>query len=467
MEYGWQCFNGESLKERKQERLKCRITIFSLILVLVMLLMFAVATYSYAADMLTLDRAIEIALGNNQGLKAADAQIEAADAGVLRSTSGFLPKIAMSETWSRTDNPLMVLGTKLNQEIVTPADFNPAVINNPEAISNYNTRLAVTQPIFNGGREYIGRTQARLAKDASIQDRERVRQETVYNVVKAYYSLLLSREYHKVALQSLETSDANVKLAEARFKAGAVLQSDLLRARVQLAEVKEMLTRSQNNIKLAAASLNFAMGVPQGTEYEVSGALAVQDQHSDVNSLISEAAAKRPDLIAVELNRKNAEKSVTMARTDYLPSLNVMGQMDWNSDRFAGDDGRSWAVMAVLQWNLFDGLVTKSKVKEAVATSSRMASLEEQTRSAVQLQVRQAYYNVTASIDRIEATASSVQEAEEGLRIVQKRYENGMTTFVDVLGAENALIRARTNSLQALYDNNIARAELKLAVGTL
>jgi len=171
--------------------------------------------------------------------------------------------------------------------------------------------------------------------------------------------------------------------------------------------------------------------------------------------------------MAMELNRRNAEKSVTMARTDYLPSLNVMGQMDWNSDRFAGDEGKSWAVMAVLQWNLFDGLVTKSKVKEAVATSSRMVSLEEQTRSAVQLQVRQAYYNMTASLDRIAASASSVQEAEEGLRIVQKRYETGMTTFVDVLGAENALIRARTNSLQALYDNNIARAELKLAVGTL
>jgi outer membrane protein TolC len=96
-----------------------------------------------------------------------------------------------------------------------------------------------------------------------------------------------------------------------------------------------------------------------------------------------------------------------------------------------------------------------------------MVSLEEQTRSAVQLQVRQAYYNMTSSLDRIAATASSVQEAEEGLRIVQKRYETGMTTFVDVLGAESALIRARTNSLQALFDNNIARAELKLAVGTL
>ncbi len=123
--------------------------------------------------------------------------------------------------------------------------------------------------------------------------------------------------------------------------------------------------------------------------------------------------------------------------------------------------------MAVLQWNLFDGLVTRSKVKEALATSSRMKSLEEQTRSAVRLQVRQAYYNLTASLDRIAASASSVQEAEEGLRIVQKRYETGMTTFVDVLGAENSLIRARTNSLQAVYDNNLALAELKLAMGTL
>jgi outer membrane protein len=258
-----------------------------------------------------------------------------------------------------------------------------------------------------------------------------------------------------------------VKLAEARYKAGAVLQSDVLRAKVQLAEVKEMLTRSENNIKLAAASLNFAMGVPQSKEYDVSGELAARQQPQGIDTLISEATAKRPDLLSMELNRRNAEKSVIMARADYLPTLNVMGQMDWNSDKLAGDDAKSWAVMAVLQWNLFDGLVTKSKVREASATSSRIKSLEEQTRSAVQLQVRQAYYNLTASLDRIAATSSSVQEAQEGLRIVQKRYETGMTTFVDVLGAESALIRARTNSVQSLYDNNIAYAELKLAVGTL
>ena len=434
---------------------------------LLLLLLLAVTVTVYAAEPLTLDQAIETALKNHPGLKAADAQVEAAQAGITRSRSGFLPKVTLSETWSKTDNPMMVLGTKLNQEIVTPADFNPVVMNDPDTLSNYNTRLSVMQPVFNGGKEYLGVTQARLANEAALQDRNRTRQETMFNVVKAYYGLLLAQAYDKVAAQSLETSAANVKLAEARFKAGAVLQSDLLRAKVQYAEVKEMATRSENGVKLAAANLNFAMGVPQGARFEVEGALSAQDMKEDLDGMIAEALSLRPDLVSLGLNRKNAEANVKQARADYIPSLNLMGQVDWNSDRLAGNDAKSWAVMAVLQWNLFDGLVTTSHVREASANSGRMRALDDQMRAGVQLQVRQAFYTLAASIDRITATSSSVQEAEEGFRIVQKRYEAGMTTLVDVLGAENALIRARTGALQALYDNNVAAAELKMAAGTL
>jgi outer membrane protein len=467
MEYGWKCVLGHGVRNLKTIGMSYKMRIFGIYFILFLWLSLSAVFYSHAAEQLTLERAIAIALVNNPGLKAADSQVEVVDAGVMRSASGFLPRVTVFETWSKTDNPLMVFGTKLNREIVSPADFNPSVINNPEAISNYNTKLSVMQPVWNGGKEYIGRDQARLAKDASVQDRERTRQETVFGVVKAYYGLLLAREYNRVAQQSYETSEATLRLAEARYNAGAVLQSDLLRAKVQLAEVKEMLTRSESGIKLAAANLNFAMGVSQGEEYDVSGILSAQELNPDLNSLIGQAAQTRPDLQSLDLNRRSAERSVALARADYFPSLNLMGQMDWNSDKVAGDDAKSWAVMVVLQWNLFDGLVTGSKVKEAVATSGRMKSLEEQMRSSVQLQVRQAYYNLTASTDRIASSSSSVQEAEEGLRIVQKRYETGMTTFVDVLGAENSLIRARTNALQALYDNNIAHAELKLAVGTL
>jgi outer membrane protein TolC len=209
------------------------------------------------------------------------------------------------------------------------------------------------------------------------------------------------------------------------------------------------------------------MGVAQDREYDLNGTLEVKQGAPDLAALSGNALSERPDLRALELNRKNAETSVSQARTDYVPSLNLMGQVDWNSDRFGGNDAKSWAVMAVLQWNLFDGLVTRSNVRQAAAAADRTRAMEQQMRSAVQLQVQQAYYALQASQDRIETTSSSVQEAEEGMRIVQKRYEVGMTTLVDVLGAESALIRARTNALQALYDNNLADAELQLAAGTL
>jgi len=83
-----------------------------------------------------------------------------------------------------------------------------------------------------------------------------------------------------------------VKLAEARFKAGAVLQSDLLRAKVQYAEVKEMTTRSANGVKLASANLNFAMGVPQDEGFEVAGALSAQDMKEDLDAMIAAEQAK-------------------------------------------------------------------------------------------------------------------------------------------------------------------------------
>jgi outer membrane protein TolC len=246
-----------------------------------------------------------------------------------------------------------------------------------------------------------------------------------------------------------------------------VLQSDLLRAKVQEAEVREMVTRSENGVKLAMANLSFAMGVPDRSDYEIEGALSPKDPGEDLGAVTGEALALRPDLVSLNLNRKNAETGVSQARSDFIPSLNLMGQVDWNSTRPAGDDAKSWAVMAVLQWNLFDGLVTTANVRQAAANAGRVRALEDQMKAAVQLQVKQAYYTFQSSRDRIAVSASSVQEAEEGLRIVQKRYEVGMTTFVDVLGAESALIRARTNVLQALYDNNIAEADLKLAAGTL
>ena len=124
------------------------------------------APAAFGAEALTLDQAVATALTNNHGMKAADAQVEAADAGRLKANSGFLPKVTLSETWSKSDNPLMVLGTKLNQEIITAADFDPTVMNDPAALANYNSKLAVAQPIVLDPGGFLSTT---LGSDARIR----------------------------------------------------------------------------------------------------------------------------------------------------------------------------------------------------------------------------------------------------------------------------------------------------------
>lgn len=110
MECVWKCFNDEDVTKKAGKR---KITIFVIYLALILILTLAVAVYSYAVESLTLEDAVETALRNNPGLKTSSDLVEAADVSVLRSASGFLPKVTLSETWSKTDNPLIVLGTKL------------------------------------------------------------------------------------------------------------------------------------------------------------------------------------------------------------------------------------------------------------------------------------------------------------------------------------------------------------------
>jgi len=108
MEYSRTCFDEQGIIRKNSA---CRITLFATYLILTMLLTILAAAYSYAAETLALDQAIGMVLRSKPGLKTADA-------GVLRSSSGFLPLVTVSETWSRTDSPLMAHGTKLNREIV-------------------------------------------------------------------------------------------------------------------------------------------------------------------------------------------------------------------------------------------------------------------------------------------------------------------------------------------------------------
>lgn len=418
-----------------------------------------------APGALTLDYCIRTALENNHSLLAGSEGLEAARAGVGQARSYFLPRIGVSETYMRSDNPVMAFGSKLNQGAFTSADFDVARLNDPEPIDNFNFRAELVQPIFNGGREMVGLKRARLGLQSAEKGYERARQETVYQVVRAYWGVALAAEYVKVAGKAFDTTERHLKTAQRFFDQGMLVGSEVLLAKVRLAEVKEMRVRAENSLSTAKAGLNLLMGREQDEPVELVQGLGRGGEPDELQACLDEAVRSRPDLDAMRINVLDMEAGVDMARTGYLPDINLAGRYELDDDGPFRGRGKSYTLLGTISWNIFDGFLTTKKVSEARAGYIAMGHMHEQMRQGVLFEVRRAYNSVIEAGQRIEAAKAAVAEGEEALRIIQRRFEAGMTKTLDVLDAETALTRARTNLAQALYDYNVSTAGLMLATG--
>lgn len=414
---------------------------------------------------LSLDECVRAALEHNRALLSQSEKVNAAEASVGVAASGFLPRITLSETYMRSDNPVMSFGAKISQGRFTEADLG--TVNNPSAIDNFNFRAEVVQPLFSGGREIVGYQRAKLGLESAGKGLERARQETAFAAVRGYYSILLAGEYVTVADKALETTRAHVKEAQDFFSQGMLAGSEVLLAKVRLAEVKEMRIKAVNQEKTAKAGLNLLMGQDQDTPFEVEDPAVQPGEPGELSGYLKEAADRRPDLAGMELDVRNMEKGVTMARTGYLPNLNLIGRYELDDKDLFGSRGESYTLMGMLTWNIFDGFNTTKGVSEARANYNAASYMKDQMREGVGFEVRQAYYKLVEARERVGVAAEAVAEGEEALRIIRRRFDAGMTRTLDVLDAETALTRARTNSAEAHYDANVSMAELMLAAGRM
>ncbi len=430
-------------------------------------------TDKYGAPPLSLAEAIDTALKQSPYLKAAELDAEAALTRVREARGHAFPKIVLSETIMRTDQPAWNLFQRFGQQRYDFALFqdfqNPDRINHLTPYTNFQTKVQIEQPVYTGGRLSAGLDQARLGAKAEAEARERVRQEVIYDVVRTYYGVLLAQRGEHVARQAVKTLEAHVKTAENLYNAGVVVKSDVLSAKVHLAKTREQAIVAANQVKLAKAALNHYMGVEQSKEFSIQGDLNYVPLFYGLAELIQEALAQRPDLQQVIFGTEAMRRGVDFARAGYYPTVGVMANYAFD-DRGPKDlfsDGRSYTLAAMANWTVFDGFITKAQVERATLKMQKMEAIQKRLKSGIALQVRQAYLALDAARKRIQVTRKAVAQAKESQRIIRNRYEAGVTTMVEVLDADTALLGARLAALQARYDHNLAQVQLDFALGRL
>ena len=419
------------------------------------------------SESLTLSESIQIAAKENPKIKAASFQEETLGSQVLQARSGFFPVVDFTETYNRTNNPMWAFGTKLNQGVITQADFDPETLNDPDDISNFASAVSMAWTVYDGGRTKTNWKQAHHNHTIASSMLKQTRQDVIAQTAKAYIGMLLAQKSLMVIEQSLDIAKTNLKMVNSRFKSGFVVKSDFLRAKVRVAELEQQRLQSESQLKIAEAVLNANMGYTDDRPLRLVSPLS---QHTETTGSIDEwieiALSRRPDLEKLGYQEDIAKEEINKAYSEHFPDVKLIGNYEINSEDFS-DTGDNYTVGAVMRVNLFSGNRISSKTKSAKSTLRSAKALRKNLELVIRVQVRESFLATQSAWQRIQVAQRAVEQAKESLRIVKNRYNNGLLTIVDLLDAELTQQQSQTNHFKALHDYKVARINLAQAVGTI
>ncbi len=424
---------------------------------------------------LTLERAIEIALDGNRDLRAAQARLEAAAAGLDEARSFRLPRLELDGIYQRTDNPVLVFSNLLGQANFGAENFALDSLNEPDPLGNWKARIRLSQPLYTGGRVRAGIEAAGLERGAAELDRETARQRLIHQMVDSYGAAVLARGELEVTRESLATARAHVELVGDLRRGGLVVESDLLQAEVRESEVRELTIRAESGTEIAAAALNLALGrsldtpiaLPADVQLETEGNGRDSEDTGELARLVEDAWQRRPDLEAARQRRQASERQQRLERAARRPEVGLGAIYEMNAEDFFGADGDNWALTVGLSFDLFDGGRARARARRAEQQTLEAEERTELLAQTVSLEVRRAFFELRAARQRLEQAAKGVELAERSLEIIEDRYREGLTVLPELLDAETALTRSRLRRIAAERDVLLARATLDLATGDL
>jgi len=411
--------------------------------------------------------AVARALRANPAVAAAGHDYAAAQQDVEIARGRYLPDLGFGLRFLRTDIPAEAFALTLNQGKLQSSDFQDVNnFNNPPPRNDYITTFTLEQPLF-VPRVYLGHKMARTEAEAKGLDLSRTKEETVYRVLAAYLDVLTAKAYLSVAERGLADAREHQRLAEVSEGAGTGLSSDALRAKVSVAAAEGGQVTAESRLELARRGLSLAMGEMNATPVDVTGPPPV---FPDAGSLEEHQAsvAKRADLRAVSMRVANAGNSEDLRKSEYLPSLGLLGAYQLDAEKNPFDpDNQSWKVGVGLTWNVFDGLRRESGVSRAASERRRAEEQYRGEKDQAAYHVVQAYLGIREAQRRAVIARAAVEAAEEGVRLIRNRYENQIGRLIDVLDAQTALDRARAEAVRAENDVSQSHARLMFAAGTL
>ena len=426
-------------------------------------------SHQFITQPLSLADALDLALQQNPNILRAKKELEAAQGVVIETRAVALPRVARDRQLQRT--------AARRRGYLSVSDEHPRAC--PAAsisgwIRTGPPRFGWCNPFMKAGRMLSALRVARLTREQSGLNYQTAVADTVLDVEIAYDDVLLAEQQITVQEASVDLLTQELSDTRRRFEAGTVPRFNVLRAEVELANARPRLIRARNSFRIAKNNLANLLGfnVPKETFEDIplnlSGKLQAEPYPLDLAHAIDLALKRRTELGSLRKAQALRAEDVVNAKAGYKPGVEAFAGYDIHNSMLHSDlsyELHGWITGVQVTWNLFDGFLTRGRVKEATARFERAGIELDDTGRRIELEVRTARSNFIEAQDVLESQKKVVEEAQEALRLARSRYEAGTGTQLDVLSAQTALTEARTTEIQALHDYSVARSRLQRAVG--
>ncbi len=348
------------------------------------------------------------------------------------------------------------------QVLTTGQGDLPMITTTVQEETSYLFGFSANMPIFNARSiPLIGK--ANKYQDYTAYDGRHQKNALLFSVSASYYNAYSAQRMLQVAQENRDNAERFRALSQARLDVGSATRIDLLRADIQLKEAEKQLANAKDSLKLAKTGLSYLIGVTG--DFELVEPEAIAGISGATSDLIAQALTDRLDLKASKLYMEMAKDDQAETWMKWVPMFDVTFNWNYNSATGFTNEHDSWSVIFGAKWNLLEGgskiievFDRKSKTRVAQNNAQQLTlSIKEEVEKN-HLQWQQHRRNLAIADEQVELAA-------ESYRLVNRQYETGLATSLDVLDASTQLTSAKLNRVVERLQTDLSMLALNQSVG--
>ena len=396
---------------------------------------------------MTLDKCIELALGNNPQINAAFHDILASDARIKQVWSNYFPQVSWQTGYTR------IRQLQLSDALGKNLTFNYFILG----------QVTLQQMLYDFGVTQNQATIKRLDYEAYKTTLGATINDVIYQTKDAYYNLLYAFENKRVAEDTVKKFEMFYNQAKAFYEIGMNPKVDVTIAEVNLSNAKLQLIQADNAVNLAVARLNNVMGVPFIDKYNVQERLKYQPVDITFNQSIEIARDARPELKLAELKVESANQTLKLVKKSYFPTLSIEGQLQIGGKSWTSNHG--YNLGGYLNFPTVNGMLIKNEIQEARYLYDKEIANAKNTQNQIYLEIQNAYLMLEEKKNQMPVAMLGVKQAKENYELSYGRYRVGEANPTELKDAQINYQQAQLSYYNALYQYNSAKASLEKAIG--